>query len=372
VFEGTLRLLRAHGAEAASFEKASQDIQNTFAQKLQAVFTGIYSPASGREMAQVLAQERPDVVHIHNLFPLFSPSVLVACRKAGVPVVMTCHNFRLICPIGVHFQNGAVCERCAGGREYWCMMKNCRGNRLESVAYAMRGAMTRLFGLFKNNVTCFIAISDFLKQRLMAEGYPEDRIEVVYNTVAIPETASDAARGEYIAFTGRLSEEKGVDTLLAAAARLPDVPVRVGGVGPMYDVLKAAAPVNVEFVGMLDKAGLADFYRRARCIIVPSVWFEAFGLVAAEAMANGIPVVASRMGALPELVQEGKTGFLYESGNPVDLADKLQRLWKDSAMADRMGRDAREHARREFHEDVHFKRLMQVYEKAIALSKQGR
>jgi len=371
VFEGTLRLLHAHGVDAAPFEKTSQDIQDTFLQKLQAVFTGIYSPSSGREMAQVLAAERPDVVHIHNLFPLLSPSVLAACRKAGVPVVMTCHNFRLICPIGVHFRSGHVCERCLDGREYWCMLKNCRGSRLESMAYAMRGMMTRRFGLFKNNVTCFIAISDFLKRRLVAQGYPENRIDVVYNTVAVPDSAAEAAQGAYMAFTGRISEEKGVDTILAAAAQLPDIPFRIGGVGPLYDTMKAAAPTNVVFAGMLDPAGLSDFYRCARAVLVPSVWHETFGLVAAEAMANGIPVIASRMGALPELVKDGETGFLFEAGNPADLAEKIQRLWNDAALAGRMGHAAYEHARREFHEDVHFARLMDVYNKAVALAKTG-
>ncbi len=371
VFENTLRLLKAHGMEACSFERSSQDMAGGLPRKVQAVFSGIYSPAAARDMAACLAAERPDVVHVHNLFPLLSPSVLTACRKAGIPVVMTCHNFRLICPIGVHFRQGKVCEECRGGREHRCILNNCRDSRFESAAYGMRNLLTRKLGLFKNNVTRFIAISEFLKGRLTEAGYAEDRIDVVYNTIALPETGVDAAQGAYAAFTGRLSEEKGIETLLAAAAALPDVPVKIGGVGPIEDKLKAMAPANVEFVGMLDKPGLAGLYRNARCLIVPSVWFETFGLVAAEAMAHGVPVIASRMGALPELVRDGETGFLFEAGNAEDLSVKIRTLWNDAALATRMGGAGRARAGQEFDELTHFRRLAAVYEKAIATHRNG-
>ncbi|HNT90079.1 MAG TPA: glycosyltransferase, partial [Candidatus Hydrogenedentes bacterium] len=217
VVETTLDLLRRRGDTALLFDKHSDDAAKGLARRARAVFSGIYSPASRREMARLLDQERPDVVHVHNLFPLLSPSVLVACRRAGVPVVMTCHNYRLVCPIAVHFIRGAVCDRCAGGREYWCFLWNCRDNRIESAAYALRGFVTRSLGLFLKNITLYLAISEFLKTRLIAAGVPEDRIEVVPNMISLPDTPVDASGGAYVAFAGRASEEKGIPVLLDAA-----------------------------------------------------------------------------------------------------------------------------------------------------------
>lgn len=366
VVETTLRLLQENGMEARLFDKASAEIPGSMLHKTAAVFSGIYSRAAAREMTTVLQDFRPDVVHAHNVYPLLSPSVLATARRAGTPVVMTCHNYRMTCPIGVHFIRGAICERCAGGREYWCLARNCRENRFESAAYALRNAATRALGLFKKNVTRYIAISEFVKRRLTAAGFPEDRIDVLYNMIAIPDTPADAGAGGYAAFTGRLSEEKGVDTLLAAAARLPEIPVKIGGLGPIEARLKQAAPPNVFFPGMFDATALAGFYRDAAFVVVPSVWHEAFGLVAAEAMSHGIPVIAARNGALPELLEDGAAGMLFTPGDPGDLAEKMRLLWEDPARRRELGLAGRARAQRLFSAAAHFEGLRAIYRRAIA------
>ncbi len=367
VVENTLQLLQDHGVEARLFDKASADIPSSLPGKIGAVFSGIYSRAAAAEMAVLIRQFRPDVVHAHNLYPLLSPSVPAAARRAGVPVVMTCHNYRLVCPIGVHFVRGAICERCAGGREYWCLLRNCRENRFESAAYALRNTATRMLGLFKRNVTVYIAISEFVKQRLAAAGFSEDRIEVLYNMISRPDTPADAGVGRYAAFTGRLSAEKGVETFLQAAARLPEIPVKIGGVGPLEATLKRDAPSNVVFTGALDMAGLAEFYRNAAFVVVPSVWHEAFGLVAAEAMSHGIPVIAARNGALPELLEEDEAGLLFAPGDAADLADKMRLLWGNPQRRRAMGLAGRERAERLFSARAHFDRLTAIYGRAIEL-----
>lgn len=366
VVETTLRLLQENGMEARLFDKASAEIPGSMLHKTAAVFSGIYSRAAAREMTAVLQDFRPDVVHAHNVYPLLSPSVLAAARRAGTPVVMTCHNYRMACPIGVHFIRGAICERCAGGREYWCLARNCRENRFESAAYALRNAATRALGLFKKNVTRYIAISEFVKRRLTAAGFPEDQIDVLYNMIAIPDSPADAASGGYAAFTGRLSEEKGVDTLLAAAARLPEISVKIGGLGPIEARLKQAAPLNVFFPGMFDATALAGFYRDAAFVVVPSVWHEAFGLVAAEAMSHGIPVIAARNGALPELLADGAAGMLFTPGDPADLAEKMRLLWEDPARRRELGLAGRARAQRLFSAAAHFEGLRAIYQRAMA------
>lgn len=366
VVETTIGLLERRGQTARLFDKHSDKAAAGFLQRVRAVFSGIYSTAARGEMERILAEFSPDVVHIHNLYPLLSPSVLVACRRAGVPVVMTCHNYRLVCPIAVHFVNGKICERCAGGREYWCFLQNCRNNRLESAAYALRGQVTRTLGLFRNNVTLFLAISNFLKCRLIEAGLPEEHIMVVPNMIRVPESGADASQGSYAAFAGRASEEKGIPVLLAASRRLPEIRVQIAGHGPMLESLRRVAPANVMFPGMMSPEGLAVFYRGARFLVVPSVWHETFGLVAIEAMSYGIPVIASRIGGLQELVTDGRSGFLFEPGNPEDLADKMRTLWDDPALCGRMGQAAREEVTQRFREDVYYANLMTAYERACS------
>lgn len=367
VVETTMDLLERRGHDARLFDKYSNELTSGLVQRVRAVFSGIYSSAARREMDCVLSEFGPDVVHVHNLYPLISPSVLVACRRAGVPVVMTCHNYRLVCPIAVHFIRGRICERCAGGREYSCFLQNCRDNRLESAAYALRGYATRALGLFRKNITLFLAISEFLKRRLIDAGLPEERIAVVPNMIRIPESGADASQGAYAAFAGRASEEKGIPVLLEAARRLPEVRVQVAGHGPMLEALREAAPANVTFPGTMSPEGLAGFYRGARFLVVPSVWYETFGLVAVEAMSHGIPVIASRIGGLQELITDGVSGFLFEPGNAEDLADKMRRLWDDPGLCGRMGQAAREEVMRKYNEEFYYGNLMAAYERARSI-----
>jgi glycosyltransferase involved in cell wall biosynthesis len=366
VVDNTQHLLAERGVQAPGFIKSSQGLNSSIAQKAQAFFTGIHSSASGKEMGEVLAKEQPDVVHVHNLYPLLSPSVLEACTDAGVPVVMTLHNYRLTCPIASHFIHGELCRRCLDQGAHWCFLRNCRGSRVESAAYAARGVYANRTQVFARNVTVFIAISQFLKDFLSGAGYPADRIHVVYNAVSFAAPVAERGAGQYAAFVGRMSEEKGIPVLLEAAAQLPEMPVKIAGDGPLHEELQTKAPANVEFVGRLASEGLDAFYRNARFVVVPSVWYETFGLVAVEAMGRGVPVIASRIGGLQELIAEGEAGLLFEAGNATDLAAKMRQLWSQPEAARLMGATGAQRARDEYNEDTHFQRLMQVYEAAIA------
>lgn len=313
----------------------------------------------------MLADFQPDVVHAHNVLPLISPSVFAVCRRVHIPVVMTVHNYRLICPIAVFFRDGHICEACSGGHEFNCLRFNCRESLFESAAYALRGWTATRFGLFRNTVTRYLSISAYLKERLVKEGFPEERIDVVPNTIPVPERCSDASQGQYVAFAGRMSAEKGIPVLLEAAEKLPDIPFRIAGAGPLAESLRAKAPGNVSFSGMMPREELMDFYHNARILVVPSVWYETFGLVAVESMARGVPVIVSRIGGLQSLIEDGVTGLHFTPGDSTDLADKIQQLWQAPGRCREMGLAARERAAREYNETKYIENLMAAYEKAI-------
>lgn len=336
--------------------------------KMRAFKEGIYSRSAKRSFFSTLSAERPDVVHVHNLYPFLSPSILTACREKSVPVVMHVHNYRLICPIDVSLRNGTLCELCDGGREYRCALNNCRGNIFESIGYAARAAMARRWRLFHDNVTLFLPPSHFVKRRLVNAGFPEEQIVVLPNMVSVPVSGVDSSGGQYIAYSGRLSPTKGVGTLLGAA-RHTRLPVRLAGDGPIMTQLVDEAPKNAKFLGFLDRHQIVNFYRGARFTVVPSTWWEVFGLTGAESMSHGLPVIASRIGSLPEIVDEGYTGLLFEPGNAEDLARQMKLLWENPELCRQMSLAGREKAVREYSEEVYYKRLMAVYERAIELGR---
>jgi len=369
VVDATVGLLRRRGVQVSLLSRDSGGIPDSMRSRMGAFFSSLYSRSAYVEMAGLVAGDRPDVVHVHNVYPLISPSVVLACRRADVPVVMTCHNFRLICPLGELFSRGEVCERCTRGREYMCILRNCRGRPFESIAYAVRGMVARNLGWLRDGVAFFVTPTRFVASRLIADGFPAERFVVIPHAVAIPDAAADPRAGRYAVFVGRVSVEKGAEVLLRAAAACPQVPVRVAGDWSRRPDLQAAAPPNVRFVGRLSPDEMSKLYGDARFVVVPSLSLETFSLVAAEAMAYGLPVVASEIGGLPEVVEDGSTGLLCQPGNVEELSSRMRLLWEDADLCARLGQEGRRKAGREYGEDIHYVRLMGAYERAIGLHK---
>jgi len=368
MFEAISRILADRGHEVFSLERTNRDIQGLRG-KLRAFREGIYSCSAEQEISSIIETRRPDVVHVHNVFTLISPSILVACRRLRVPVVIRCADFRFIsCPVGSHLKDGSTCELCTGGREFWCVLANCKKNACESIAYALRTTVARKRRLFKDNITLYAPPSKFVGRRLIDAGFPEDRISVIPNMVSIPRIPEGQTDGGYIAYVGRISPEKGVDTLVAAAART-GLPVKIAGESSQMPELARETPPNVQFTGFLNRGRLSDLYGRARFSVVSSICFETFGLAAAEAMSHGLPVIASRIGALPEIVEDGVSGLLFDPGNAEQLAVKMRLLWENPELCKRMGKAARQKVVRHYSEDLYYKRLMQIYRRAIKLNK---
>ena len=371
VVQAQIGLLEDHGHEVMRFFRSSAEIPAMRLGKLRGLVSGIYSPSSRRAMCTLLRDKRPEVVHVHNVFPLISPSVLSECRRQGVPVVMTVHNYRLVCPNGLHMVNGQICEKCCGGREYWCILRNCTGSLPKSVGYALRNWVARKWRLFLDNVTLYAALTEFQRQRLIDAGFPADRITVIPNMADGNGIVSAQQLGAYVGYVGRISPEKGIPLLLAAARSLPDVQFKAAGSVGEIEHLVNDAPTNFEFVGHLDREVLEDFYARSRVVVMCSTWFEGFPMVLAEAMLRGKPVICPRIGGLPEIVDEGDTGLLFGPGDAEELGERIQYLWDRPDLCRKMGQAGREKALREYSPARYYERLVAAYGKAIELGPGG-
>jgi glycosyltransferase involved in cell wall biosynthesis len=367
-------LLAGHGHDVTMLRRSSAEIEQLSLGRVRAFLSGIYSRSSRRAMRRLLDEQRPEVVHVNNLYPLISPWVLVECRRAGVPVVMSVRNHRLVCPNGLHLSRAEVCERCLGGREYWCVLRNCTGSLLKSAGYALRGVVARIWRLFLDGVTLFAVLSPFQRERLIAAGFAAERIVVIPNMVgsngARPPSARSAKPplGEYVAYVGRVSFEKGIDTLAAAAARCPDIPFKLAGSTNRMPHLPSEVPANVACLGHLEGARLNTVYRDSRIVVLPSRCLETFGLSLAEGMSYGKPVIASRIGGALSIVDDNVTGFLVEPGNASELAQKIRMLWERPELCRTMGQAGRAKALKEYSPDRYYERLMAAYERASALT----
>jgi glycosyltransferase involved in cell wall biosynthesis len=355
----TIAVSRSHGLEVEVFTRSSEDLPRNLKGRWQAGTSVVYAPDSVKRFTALLDSFAPDVVHLHEVFPLVSPWILPPTTRRGVPVVMTCVDYRMTCPIVTHLRDGVLCTLCTGGREHWVVLKNCRQNLTESVSVALYNAMVRRLRLFHDHVDMFIAPSEFSREWLIEYARIDPaRITTVSPLVEMPETPADAAAGSYVAFAGRFTPEKGVSTFLAAAelCRLPFAMAR-----NEHAFATVPVPPGVDVVVTRGRDDLAAFYRGARMMVFPSLWFETFGLVGAEAMSHGIPVVASRLGAVANLVEDGVDGLLFEPGNAHDLAEKVTRLWNDPALCRRLGEEARRKAMALWSPQRHFERVFSIY-----------
>lgn len=316
-------LLSVQGHEVKLVSVANNAIMGIL-RKVQAAWETPYSPSSLRMVESELQRFQPDVVHVHNFFPLLTPSIYDACKKAGVPVVQTLHNYRTICPGAMLMRDGQPCEECVSGSPYRAVVHRCyRGSLLGTLAVARMVASHRLRGTWLDKVDSFIALTEFAKSKFVQAGFPAEKIVVKPNFVDSPTVPSPGVKRSGALFVGRLSQEKGLDTLIEAWKTL-NIPLRVIGDGPLAVQVKSCGLSHVKYLGPCSSHEVAAEMAQALFLVVPSRCYEGFPIVIAEAFASGLPVLASRLGSLAEIVEDGVTGAHFEAGNPVDLAKKAQ------------------------------------------------
>ena len=358
------QLLRAHGHEVLRYHRHNDEVDAR--QPLRLLRDSVWSRRTTADLDALFRSFRPDVLHVHNTLSLISPSVYWAAHRARVPVVQTLHNFRLMCPQALMLREGRVCTDCVGKVPWRAVAHRCyRESAAQSAAVALTLQTHRLLGTWQDKVTLYIALNAFCRQTFIDGGLPAERIRIKPNFIESPTPPPDGTR-DGLLFVGRLSVEKGIETLVQAAARLPQgMTVRVAGEGPLGHLTERAAGLTP--LGPLSQPEVLHAMARATALVVPSIWYENFPRTVVEAYAQGLPVIASRMGALADLVEDGKTGLLFNPGDPVDLAAKLQ--WAQSHPTDmrRMGRAARTRYEHELTSAQNARQLENIYLEAMAL-----
>lgn len=367
-FQAERELLERHGETIDLFEVDNAEIAGLMG-KVKAALGTVYSPSAKKRVAERIRSFRPDVVHVFNFFPLLSPSVHYACQEAGVPVVQKLSNFRLMCPNALLLRNGRICEDCVRRSIPWPGVSHAcyRGSRAGSAVVAAMIATHRFLGTWVNAVDGFIARTYFSRSKLMEGGLPAEKITVVPSCAPEPGPTSDD-RGRFALFVGRLSHEKGIETLLSAWNRYNGlIPLKVAGQGPLKEqVARQATTERIEYLGMRPRAEILELMRKAAFLVFPSVWYECFPLVIVEAFACGLPVVASQMGAMGEIIEDRRTGLHFEPGNPEDLATKIEWAMSHPAEMVRMRREARNEYLSKYTPERNYEMLKELYERVTA------
>lgn len=374
VVDQEVALLREGGHRVEVFERRSDDIgAMSLLAKVAVPLRVPWNAAVRTELGTRLRTERPDVVHVHNVFPLLSPAVLAACADAGVPAVATLHNYTQVCPPGTLQRDGRPCTECVGSKVPLPAVRHgCyRNSRLATVPLAVSLSANRK--RWWSGVERFLCISAAQRDVLVMAGMPAERLTVKHNFVPDPDARRTDA-GEHVLYLGRLAEAKGVRLLMAAWDEIAagggvGVPLVIAGTGPLEAevIAWAAGRDDVRYVGLYDTAECQKAIARSVAVVAPSTWLEAFGLVVVEAMAAGVPVVAAGHGAFVELVEDGVTGLLHEPGETASLASRIRRIAGEPTRNQEMGQAARLRYEQGFSPEVGLERLLEEYRTAIAV-----
>jgi len=373
VLEAEAQLLTSRGHKVLAYYRSNDELRDRrgFAWLRMGVET-VWASQSFREVKALIEKEKPDVAHFHNTFPLISPSAYYACAQSAIPVVQTVQNYRLLCPGATLLRDGEVCEECLGRSVPWPgVVHACyRDNRAATAAVVSMLAVHRAMGTWQEKVDVYVAATEFSRRKFIEGGLPAQRIVVKPNFM-VRDPGPKQGPGEYALFVGRLSEEKGPLVLLKAWARLHQrIPLKIAGDGPLREGLgretAAMRLEGVELLGQLASKDIAGLLHGARFLVFPSVWYEGFPMTILEAFACGVPAIASRLGSMAEIVEDGKTGLHFTAGDDRDLAAKVEWAWGHEKEMEEMGRAARREFEEKYTSAANYKRLMEIYEMAMA------
>ena len=367
VFAAETRLLDAHGHRVLRYTTHNDLVRDM--NPLALAWRTIWNGRVYRELRELLQEERPQVVHFHNTFPLISPAAYYAAKAEGVPVVQRLPNYRLLCPNALLLRHGKVCETCLGKIIAWpSLIHRCYRQSLRATgATAAMLAFHRAIRTWRRKVDVYIALTEFGRDKFIQGGLPVSKVVVKPNFLLHDPGRGDG-HGKYALFVGRLSAEKGLNTLLAAWERLGgDVPLKIAGDGPLVSKVTEAARrlPGVEWLGRVSNDNVLALMKDALFLVFPSTWYEGFPNVIVEAYAVGLPVIASNIGSMSSLIEDGRTGLHFRPGDPDDLAGQVEWALTHPGEMSRMGREARQEFEQKYTAERNHEMLMGIYQRAI-------
>ncbi len=375
-FEKERDLLKQHGHDVLEYRRSNFEA-TAFTGALNRIALAkntVWSSSTRNEFGALLEREKPQIVHVYNTFVMISPSIFSACREAGIPVVQTLQNFRLSCPAGDFFREGHICEQCDQLGLLSSVSHACyRDSRLTTATVAFMLATHRLNHTWTNLVDHYIALSQFACRKFSETHLPTHKLTVKPNFVH-PDPGERKQAGDYALFVGRLSREKGLRTLLSAWHLLPtSLPLRIVGGGPMSEQLQNEATErqlsSVSFLGILPNDAVMEMIRGAKLLIFPSECYENCPTTIVEACACGVPVIASRLGAMAEMIEDQRTGLHFRPNDPGDLADKVMWAWSHETEMAAMGHNARAEYEAKYTAEKSYEMLMDIYTSLLRVNR---
>lgn len=374
VVRSEIEMLRYSGHEVITYERHNDEIGrlNPF-QKAAHFLSLAHNKDSYRQLRALIHEKRPQIAHFHNIYYMMTPSVYRACRDEGVPVVQSLHNYRMMCSNALLFRDGHVCEDCIKKNVWEGVRHRCfRDSSLMTALMAFN--LDRLWkkDVWNNDVDRYIVAAQFTRRKYMDRGIPVEKISYKPHFIDLNIKRRNKDAG-YVLYLGRLSQEKGVDALLEAWRSLKDIPLKIVGTGPLEAKLKNFAVeqglTHVEFLGFLKERQCLDLLNEATLLVIPSVCYENFPRVVVEAFACGVPVVASRLGSLQELIEDGETGILFEPGDAKALIAAIRRCFENRLKTMQMGHNARSVFEDKYTARANHQKLMEIYEDVISRAK---
>ncbi len=360
-------LLESYGHTVLLYTKDNQILQQqSIWNKLLLFITMLFSWPSFRDIIKIAREERPDVAHIHNVYPLISPSVYWALRKFRIPILQILHNYRFFCPNGLLLdQEKKICEKCRDGSLRSAVQGKCyRSSSFQSLALVLCLTLHRSIGTFRK-IDRYLAPSVFMRSKMIEAGFPPDRVLIKRHHVDLSQFEPSQQHGGYAVYMGRLSREKGIPIMLEAFAVSPPIPLHIFGDGPLkkqiQEQILTRELFHIQVHGFVDSPQRFEWIKKAAFLVFPSEWYENAPFTLIESMSLGVPAVASRIGGITEIIEHGKTGLLFEPGNGEELQTRIREIHSNAELLSGMRKQARQKAEREYGREQAYAALLSVY-----------
>lgn len=364
VVTNEIELLRSYGNSVITYYRNNDEIKTlTVIQKAQLLFKTTYSQKTYQEVCQVIKEEKPDICHVHNFFPLITPSIYDACRDNNIPVVQTLHNFRLICANGLFMREGKICEDCLGKSAYGAVKKKCyRNSSVQTYVVARMIESHKKKNTWTKKVDRYLCLSEFSKQKFLQAGLPEDRLIVKSNFVKATSHIKNKCNAPYFIFVGRIDSTKGIELLVKVAKNSP-IPIKVIGEGKLTSLLENS--LNIDYLGRLPHKETVNYISKAEALIFPSLLYEGMPMTILEAFSNKTPVLASKLGAMQTMITHKQNGLLFEPNNEKELANLMNFVISNELVIDNIITNAYNDFLAKYSEESNYLQLINIYKDLI-------